>query len=234
MIKLLLITSIIFLFTACDENKLPLKLDGKKLLEKKCASCHDLNMPPVVSDDELAPPMMAVAFHVHNFVKPNDESQRISKAVEFVVDYVHHPSFEKSFCDKDSLKRYGLMPSQKNNLSKDEAKVIAKYMFMHFTQANLTKVQKEKAEYNSLSIGKKTALKYKCLGCHREDKKIVGPSFRDIAKRYSLSKEQIEASIKSGSKAKWKNSNSAVMPPFKQIDDEELKVLSEWILKSNS
>ncbi len=230
MIKLFLMTCVIFLLTACNENKTTLKLDGEKLLEQKCASCHNLDMPPVVSDDELAPPMMAVAFHVHNFVKPNDDSQRTVKAIEFVVDYVHYPSFDKSFCDKDSLKRYGLMPSQKDNLTKDETKAIAIYMFNHFTQKNLTKIQKEKAEYDSLSAGKKIALKYRCLGCHKVDKKIVGPSFTDIAKKYSHSKAKMILSIKDGSKGRWENSNGAVMPPFKQISDDELKILSEWIL----
>ncbi len=232
MIKLFLMAFILLFFTACSEDKTTKKYDAKKLLEQKCASCHDLNMPPAVSDDELAPPMMAVAFHVHNFVKPSDDSQRTSKAIEFVVDYIFEPSFEKSFCDKDSLKRYGLMPSQKENLTKDEAKAIASYMFNHFTQKNLTKVQKEKAEYDALSDGHKIALKYRCLGCHKIDKKIVGPSFVDIANRYNSSKEKIKESILNGSKANWTESNGAMMPAFKKIDDRELEILLEWILNS--
>jgi len=233
MIKLLLIGFIVFILSGCDNNKSKNNYDGKKLLEQKCASCHDINMPPIISDDELAPPMMAVAFHVNNFVKTSDESQRTLKAIEFVIDYVENPSLEKSFCDKDSLKRYGLMPSQKDNLLDDEAKAIATYMFEHFTQENLSKKMKDQAEYDKLPAGKKIALKYKCLGCHKVNKKIVGPSFIEISQKYRDSKQIIKDSIKNGSKTNWESSNGAIMPPFKQISDDELEILSGWILDSH-
>ena len=234
MIKLFLISFLVFMFSGCDDKKSKNNYDGKKLLETKCASCHNLNMPPIISDDELAPPMMAVAFHVYNFVNPSDESQRGAKAIEFVVDYVENPSFEKSFCDKESLKRYGLMPSQKENLTKDKTKAIATYMFKHFTQKNLSKKQKEQAQYDALPAGKKIALKYKCLGCHKIDKKIVGPSFIDISKKYKDSSKRVKDSIRDGSKSNWESSKGAIMPPFKQINDDELEILSEWVLKLNS
>ncbi len=218
----------------CNDSEPKKNYDGKKLLASKCASCHDLNMPPVISDDELAPPMMAISFHMRNFMKPTDESQRTAKAIAFVVDYVLYPSLEKSFCDEKSIKRYGLMPSQKENLNKDEATAIAEYMFSNYTQENLSKIQKELNEYNALEDGHKLALKHKCLGCHKVNKKIVGPSFSSIADKFKNDKETLKASVKSGSKNGWKESNGAVMPPFKQIKDEDLEVLSAWILKSNS
>jgi cytochrome c551/c552 len=230
MVKIIIIVSLLLIFTACNDKKPTKKLDGKKLIELKCASCHNLNMPPIISDDELAPPMMAVSFHVYNFVKPQDESQRVTKAIEFVTDYIFNPSFEKSFCDKDSLKRYGLMPSQLNNLTTDEAKAISSYMFTYFTQETLTKVQKEKAAYNALAPGKKIAIKNSCLGCHGIDKKKVGPAFIDIAKKYKNDEDAMIDSIKNGSKEKWKNSNGAVMPTFKKINNQELEILSKWIM----
>jgi len=189
-------------------------------------------MPPIISDDELAPPMMAVAFHMPNFVTASDASQKIPKAIEFVVDYVHYPSLEKAFCDKKSLEKYGVMPSQKDNLTKEETKAIAEYMFTHFTQENLAQVQKSQAKYDALSDGEKLAIKYRCLGCHRKDKKIVGPSFNSIAKKYSDNNQQIISSIQNGSKGLWKESNGAVMPAFKDINDEELKELQNWIYEN--
>ncbi|MEA1955455.1 MAG: c-type cytochrome [Campylobacterota bacterium] len=232
MIKLSIMVSLLLLLVGCNENKPTKNLDGKKLLESKCTSCHDTHMPPIVSDDELAPPMMAVAFHVYSFVKPSNESQRGSKAIEFVSDYALNPSFEKSFCDKESLKRYGLMPSQKGNVTEDEVQAIASYMFKHFTQENLTKRQEEKALYDALPAGKKLALQYKCLGCHKVDKKVVGPSFKDIASKYKDEQDKIIESIKSGSKANWESSKGAIMPPFKTINDNDLKILSDWIIST--
>lgn len=232
MFKLLIISTILFLFTACDNKKPTISLDGKKLLEQKCASCHDLNMPPLLSDDELAPPIMAVSFHMPNFMEPKDESQRIPMAIAFVVDYVLNPSLEKSYCDEESIKRYGLMPSQKEKVTEEEVKAIASYMFEHYTQKNLSKVQKDIAAFNALEPGEKLALKYKCLGCHKVNKKVVGPAFSDIAAKYKNAEEKIKESIKNGSQKSWKSSNGAVMPPFKQIRKDELKVLSEWISNS--
>jgi len=234
MIKLLLFASTLLIFSACDERKPAKNIDGKILTEQKCASCHNLAMPPVISDDELAPPMMAVAFHMPNFMEPKDESQRIPMAIEFVVDYVLHPSIEKSYCDEDSIKRYGLMASQKDNVTGEEAKAIAEYMFKHYTQQNLAKVQEDIAAFNALTPEEKLALKHKCLGCHKVNKKIVGPSFVDISKKYKYSKEKMIQAIKNGSKNSWKSSNGAVMPPFKQINAEELDILSDWILKGDS
>jgi len=228
--KIVLALAFVF-FVGCSQEEKQVSLDGKKLMQEKCASCHNLEMPPVISQDELAPPMMAVSFHVHSFVKASDESQRTPKAIAFVVDYVLDPSLEKSFCDKESLERYGLMPSQKGSVTAQETKAIATYMFQHFTQENLAKEQKLQNEYNAFSEGKKLALKHKCLGCHRVDKKVVGPSFVEIAKRYQDNELAISKSIKNGSKEKWEGSR-AIMPAFKEIKDKDLEILSKWILET--
>ncbi|EQB40729.1 hypothetical protein M947_00320 [Sulfurimonas hongkongensis] len=232
MIKNIFLLTLLLVFTACDEKPLSKNLDGKKLLELKCASCHDINMPPIISDDELAPPIMAVSFHVHSFVTPTDESQRTSKAIEFVSDYIFNPSLEKSFCDEASLERYGLMPSLKGKLTSDEAKAIASYIFTHYTQENLTKIQKSQAAFDALAPGQKIALKNRCLGCHGIDIKKVGPSLVDIANKFADYKDEMIQSIKNGSKGVW--SKGAIMPAFSEIDDKELEILSEWILKTPS
>jgi len=227
--KIALSLSLLLLVSGCNDT--PQKhYDGKKLLTQKCSSCHNIDLPPYTFEDEKAPPMMAVAFHVVNFIKTNDESQRILKAKEFVNDYVLNPSAKKSFCDKESLESYGVMPSQKGNITPDQLIAVSDYIFEHFTQQNLMKAQKEKREFDALPAGKKLALKYKCLGCHRVDKKIIGPSFKDVAKKYPHAKEKIINSIVNGSKEQWKSSNGAIMPPFKNIENKDLQTLSTWIL----
>ncbi len=232
MFRLLFMSFVLLGFTACDDDKPTIELDGKKLTEQHCASCHDLHVPPVISDDELAPPMLAISVHIPELVSASNESEKRSKAIEFVVDYVRDPSAKKAFCDKESIKRYGLMPSLKESVTKEEARAIAIYMFKYYTQERLTKKMKEKAEYDALEPGKKVALKYRCMGCHKVDRKVIGPSFIDIAKRHTDSKEKMKQSIKEGSRESWEHSNGAIMPSFKQISDDELERLSEWILRS--
>ncbi len=230
MFRLLLMNFLLLGFTACHDDRQTVEFDGKLLTEKYCSSCHDLHIPPVISDDELAPPMLAISVHIPELVSVSNESERTSKAIDFVVDYVRDPSAEKAFCDKKSIKRYGLMPSQKERVSKEEAKAIATYMFQHYTQENLTKKMKEKVEFDALDPGRKVALKYRCLGCHKVDRKLIGPSFIAIAKRHVDAKEKMIKSIKEGSKERWESSNGAIMPPFKQISDDELEILLVWIL----
>ena len=229
MLKYIFIISFFIILTGCNDSKPDKHYDGKKLMKNRCSSCHNLNMPPIVSNDELAPPMMAVAFHVRSFVKPSDESQRITKAIEFVKDYVYNPSLKKSFCDKSSLKRYGLMPSQKKNVTQDELDAIANYLFEHYNQENLLRIEKEKREYDALDEGKKIALKNRCLVCHNIKRKIVGPSFQKIAQKSTL--QEIKYVIKNGSQNRWKESNRAVMPAFKNMDEKELNELSKWLMK---
>ena len=223
--------AILFLLalSGCQEEK-TIKYDGKALLEQKCASCHNLALPPKTFEDEVAPPMMAVAFHVQNFMDVTDESLRIPKAVAFVKDYVIAPSKSKSLCDEASLKSYGLMPSQKENVTEGELDAIARYLFVHYTQKNLNESQALINKLNAMPQGEKIALQNNCLTCHRVDKHIVGPSLKEIAKRYKDTPKTIENSIYQGSKGKWKDSKKAMMPPFKKLTKQEITVLSKWIL----
>ena len=228
-LKVVLFFIVAFGFSACQEKKSQ-HFNKKELIEQKCATCHNLDLPPETFENEIAPPMMAVAFHVKGFMEVNDESSRIPKAKEFVKEYVINPSREKALCDKASLESYGLMPSQKSNVSEAELEAITEYMFSHYTQKNLNEAQNAKNRLKAMSKGERLALKNNCLGCHRKEKHIVGPSFKEIADRYEKSPEVIIKSIQNGSTKQWKHSNNAVMPAFKHLSAEELETIKRWIL----
>jgi len=231
MLKVSLLILALFMSACNSEPKQ--KLDGKKLIHTKCASCHNLDLPPKNYDNEVAPPMMAVSFHVASFMQTPNESMRIPKAIEFTKDYVINPSAEKSFCDKKSLQDYGLMPSQKGKVTEDELDAIAKYMFSHYTQEKLSIKQEEINAYNELSDGEKIALKNNCLTCHRIDKYIVGPSFQEIAHTYKDNIDFIKNSILNGSRKKWASSKGAMMPAFQKLSNKDIETLARWILKQD-
>ncbi|MBA1432425.1 MAG: c-type cytochrome [Epsilonproteobacteria bacterium] len=216
----------ILLFTGCSQNKKVNNLDGKKLLEQKCSSCHNLDLPPKTFENEKAPPMMAVAFHIKSFIKTEDESQRIPKAIAFVKDYVINPSASKSFCDKKSLESYGVMPSQKGKVTQDELQAIAEYMFSHFTQKNLNEAQLIQNRLNAMPKGERLALQNNCLSCHKVNKKIVGPALRDVASKKGNTLEVLMNSIKNGSKKKYATSKGAIMPAFKKLSDADAKTIA--------
>lgn len=69
-----------------------------------------------------------------------------------------------------------------------------------------------------------------CTGCHGVSDKIVGPAFRDIAKRYanqSDGMQRLKSKIRLGGAGAW---GDMPMPPQDQIDDTEANALAEWIL----
>ncbi len=214
------------LFTGCGEDK-SLKLDGKKLLTQKCSSCHNLDMPPKTFENEKAPPMMAVSFHILDFIKAATPADKLPNAIEFVTDFVQNPSVSKSFCDKTSLKQYGLMPSLKGKISEDELRAMARYVFTHYTKENLLAEMKRVQQIREMPKGQLLAGQNGCLSCHAKNFKKVGPSFKEIAKKLTINK--IKNSIKNGSKGKWKECKNIPMPAFKKINDKEISTIAQWI-----
>ena len=75
------------------------------------------------------------------------------------------------------------------------------------------------------------ATKNGCTACHAADKKLVGPAFQDIAKKYAGdagAAAKLADKIKTGGKGVW---GPVPMPPHPQISDADRKTLAEWVLK---
>jgi cytochrome c len=74
------------------------------------------------------------------------------------------------------------------------------------------------------------AKKHACMACHAVDKKVVGPAYAEVAKKYAGQKDaaaSLAANIKAGGSGKW---GPVPMPPQAQLSDEDLKTLATWIL----
>ncbi len=69
-----------------------------------------------------------------------------------------------------------------------------------------------------------------CMACHAVDKKVVGPSYKDIAKKYAGQKDAADKladkTIKGGSGV-W---GPVPMPANPQISADEAKKLAAWVL----
>ena len=75
---------------------------------------------------------------------------------------------------------------------------------------------------------KDLATKSGCMACHAVDKKLVGPSYQDVAKKYKAADEAtLVAKVKAGGKGVW---GQIPMPPNAALKDEDLKTLVKWIL----
>jgi cytochrome c len=75
---------------------------------------------------------------------------------------------------------------------------------------------------------KDLATKSGCMACHAVDKKLVGPSYQDVAKKYKASDEaMLMDKVRKGGKGVW---GQIPMPPNAAVKDEDLKTLVKWVL----
>lgn len=74
------------------------------------------------------------------------------------------------------------------------------------------------------------AKKYGCTNCHKIDKKMVGPSWQDVADKYKGDAEataKLSTKIVKGGKGAW---GPIPMPPTAKITDPEVSELVKFIL----
>ena len=69
-----------------------------------------------------------------------------------------------------------------------------------------------------------------CMACHAVDKKLVGPSYKDVAAKYAGQKDAVDklaVKIMKGSAGVW---GPIPMPANAQVNDAEAKKLAAWVL----
>ena len=77
---------------------------------------------------------------------------------------------------------------------------------------------------------KELAQKNACMGCHAVDRKLVGPAFQEVARKYSGQKDAettLAGSIKKGGAGKW---GPIPMPAQVALNDADTKTLAAWVL----
>lgn len=78
----------------------------------------------------------------------------------------------------------------------------------------------------NLELAQKSA----CTACHAVDKKVLGPSYQDVAKKYAGQKNavaQLTESIRAGGSGKW---GPIPMPAQPALSDADIKTLATWVL----
>jgi cytochrome c len=74
------------------------------------------------------------------------------------------------------------------------------------------------------------AQKKNCLACHATDKKVIGPSYKDVAAKYAGQKDaadKLAQKILKGGSGVW---GAVPMPANPQVSDAEAKTLAAWVL----
>ena len=68
-----------------------------------------------------------------------------------------------------------------------------------------------------------------CMACHAVDKKLVGPAYKDVAKKYAGDKAaegKLAEKIQKGGSGAW---GTVPMPP-NNVTPDEAKKLAHWVL----
>lgn len=100
-----------------------------------------------------------------------------------------------------------IVPQDKNNTAQDEAQTLL--------------IQ------NGLALAQKN----NCLGCHTLDKKLVGPAWRDVAKKYKgvpNIEHQLIVKVSTGSVGSWGDMPMPAMAPA--VKEEDIRALVKFVL----
>ena len=69
-----------------------------------------------------------------------------------------------------------------------------------------------------------------CMACHALDKKLVGPSYKDVAAKYGSDKDavaKLAKKIREGGTGAW---GQVSMPANPQVSEAEAQTLAKWVL----
>jgi cytochrome c len=76
----------------------------------------------------------------------------------------------------------------------------------------------------------KLATEKNCMICHTMDKKLLGPSYKDVAAKYANQKDAVDKlalKIIKGGTGVW---GAVPMPANAQVNEAEAKKLAAWVL----
>jgi cytochrome c len=98
------------------------------------------------------------------------------------------------------------------------------------TNADKVTVTEEKAPNNNFNAGKELIVKSDCLGCHKEQAKLVGPAYVEVAKKYPATAANVTllaGKIIAGGVGVW---GQIPMTPHPQITQADAETMVEYIL----
>ena len=71
-----------------------------------------------------------------------------------------------------------------------------------------------------------------CMACHALDKKLVGPSYKEVAAKYAGQKDaadKLAVKILKGGSGVW---GAVPMPANPQVSEAEAKALAAWVMSA--
>lgn len=97
--------------------------EGERLANEKCGRCHLMGEITKEKLDKMkAPPYWAIA------KKARERYENEEDKVKYIIDYALDPSEDKMLFPKETKEMFGVMPSLKDKVSKEEIEIISEYI----------------------------------------------------------------------------------------------------------
>ncbi len=142
--KTILITSLLAFTPLLSANE----INTTKLFETNCAACHITDLSKMSNKSAfVAPPADEIITHAKEEFGADK-----AKAVKFMADYVRNPDPMKSFCA--SIETFGVMPTQKDVVTAQEAEAIVSMMYDSYPRKEFTEMEAKEGGHSGMTFEK--------------------------------------------------------------------------------
>ena len=124
------------------------EINATKLFETNCAACHITDLSKMSNKSAfIAPPADEIMTHAKEEFGTDK-----AKAVKFMADYVRNPDPMKSFCA--SIETFGVMPTQKDVVTAQEAEAIVAMMYDTYPRKAFTEMEAKEGGHSGMTFEK--------------------------------------------------------------------------------
>ena len=142
--KTILFTSLLAFTSLLSANE----INTTKLFETHCAACHITDLSKMGNKSAfIAPPADEIMTHAKEEFGTDK-----AKAVKFMADYVRNPDPMKSFCA--SIETFGVMPTQKDVVTAQEAEAIVAMMYDTYPRKAFTEMEAKAGGHSGMTFEK--------------------------------------------------------------------------------
>jgi len=173
-----------------------IEIDGKKVYQQKCASCHQLYISPSQLMENFmeqnntilkltAPTINQIVFRLKSRIgdPKGDEDMHRMEVESFVADYLMNPDKEKSVCLPKVLRHFETMPSMKGKISVDEIDAVSTFLYNYNPDDHVAKKLELVGYTKALEIAKKEdkiillkLTREHCHFCKKMDREVFAES----------------------------------------------------------
>ncbi|MFT7880406.1 MAG: thioredoxin fold domain-containing protein [Sulfurimonas sp.] len=215
-------------------------VEGKRVYEQKCASCHELYIPMSRLEKNFmekknrllqlkAPTINQIVYRLKTRIgDPNGDQEIHRMEIEsFLEEYFETPDREKSVCLPEILEYFETMPSMKGELNDEEFEAVVTFLYEYDPKTYQEKLLQYKpfgeASIKALAEDKLIMIFYTAEHC-RYCKKMEREVMSDADVITALEKEFVSVKIDAERKKNPIDFNPTMTPTFLFLSPEQKRV----------